>query len=185
MHFTTVTHPNQVQKILDLQAENHAATLQTEESRRDGFVTVRHDPVVLADMNVAMPSVIALADENALAGYCLAMPRSFAPRIPILRPMFERLSLLSWGGVDLATHDRWFVMGQVCVGDRFRGQGVFDGMYAHLREVYRDQHDFVVTEVVDTNPRSLRAHERVGFQTLRTYTNEHTGALWHIIVWDF
>ena len=57
-------------------------------------------------------------------------------------------------------------MGQVAVAAGYRGQRVFDRMYAKLREAYLDSHDFVVTEVSARNPRSLAAHYRVGFKDL-------------------
>lgn len=48
-------------------------------------------------------------------GYALVMPRDFAVDVPILRPMFDVLDSLSWRGVSLRGHSRWFVVGQVCV----------------------------------------------------------------------
>ena len=36
-----------------------------------------------------------------------------------------------------------------------------------------------------TNPRSLRAHARVGFETLHVYPDETTGEQWHVIALDF
>ncbi len=38
-------------------------------------------------------------------------------------------------------------MGQVAVAAGYRGQRVFDRMYAKLREAYMDRYDFVATEV--------------------------------------
>ena len=57
-------------------------------------------------------------------------------------------------------------MGQVAVAVGYRGQRVFDRMYAKLRDVYMDRFDFVVTEVSARNKRSLAAHYRVGFKDL-------------------
>jgi hypothetical protein len=181
--FTTVSQPAEVAQILALQAENHPSVLSAEVQAREGFVTVQHDPQVLARMNRAHPSVIAKA-ADALAGYCLMMPREFRTDIPILEPMFQRLDQLNWRGQSLQGQ-RWFVMGQVCVAAGFRGQGVFDGMYEHLGAVYRDQFDFVITEVAERNTRSMRAHERVGFRTLYQYNSPLSGDSWRVIVWEF
>ena len=57
-------------------------------------------------------------------------------------------------------------MGQVAVAAGYRGQRVFDRMYAKLREAYMDRYDFVATEVSARNGRSLAAHYRVGFKDL-------------------
>lgn len=165
--------------ILDLQAQNLASALSPEKIASQGFVTVRHDPEVLARMNAAYPSVIA-KDGERLAGYCLVMPRTFASEIPVLQPMFEVLENLSWRGQPLADL-RWFVMGQVCVAEAYRGQGIFDGMYQHLQVVCRPDFDLVITEVAERNGRSLNAHRRVGFETFYVYPDETTGEIWHVI----
>jgi hypothetical protein len=60
-------------------------------------------------------------------------------------------------------------MGQVCVARAFRGTGVFDGIYQQLRTACSPRFDFVVTETSQRFARSLRAHRRVGFETLHVY----------------
>lgn len=181
--YTQVKKDSEVFQILELQAQNLAAALTPDVIASQGFVTVKHDPEVLLDMNRTYPSVIAKDGEH-LAGYCLVMPRAFAPRVPILAPMFAMLENLAWQGRALS-ESRWFVMGQVCVAGEYRGKGVFDGMYQKLREVCRPDFDFVVTEVAGRNTRSLRAHERVGFETIHTYSDDTTGEIWHVIAWLF
>lgn len=177
--YTQVSHNEEVQLILDLQAENLANALSPEKMAAQGFVTVRHDPEVLRRMNLAYPSVIAKDGEH-LAGYCLVMTREFAPQVPVLLPMFDLLENLSWRGQSLRD-SRWFVMGQVCVAEKYRGQGVFDGLYRHLRTVCRPDFDLVITEVAERNARSLNAHRRVGFETFHVYADGTTGETWHLI----
>lgn len=181
--FTQVSDDKEVLQILELQAKNLAAALPPDVIASQGFVTVRHDPGVLTQMNRAYPSIIA-KDGECLAGYCLVMLREFAPQVPVLTPMFSMLENLSWQGLPLS-ESRWFVMGQVCVAEAYRGQGVFDGMYLKLREMCRPDFDFVVTEVAARNTRSLRAHQRVGFETIHIYPDETTGEEWHVIAWRF
>ena len=149
-----------------------------------GFVTVKHDPAVLRRMNEATPAVIAKAAEQVV-GYALVMLREFAPDVPILRPLFEMLNRLSWNGRPLHDNPRWFVMGQICVAAEYRGTGIFDGLYSTMADVYRSRFDFTVTEVAGRNTRSLRAHERAGFQTLHTYLDDATREQWRVIVLDF
>jgi GNAT superfamily N-acetyltransferase len=184
IEFSTVRSPLETDQIIALQAENHLSVLSTEQTQQQGFLTVRHDPDVLRRMNTAKPSIIA-KDGAALAGFALVMPREFAPEVPILLPMFDMLGTLSWQGRPLRDSPRWFVMGQVCVAEAYRGQGVFDGLYAAMRAQYRDQYDFVVTEIAERNQRSMRAHERVGFKPLHVYPDASTGETWHVVVWDF
>jgi len=184
IRFTTVSTPDEVEGILELQAANLPAALTPERMASDGFVTVRHDPAVLQRMNDAAPAVIA-KDGDRVVAYALVMPRTFAADVPILRPLFEKLDGLSWRGRRLRDQPRWFVMGQVCVSEGYRGRGIFDGLYRAMAEAYRERFDFTVTEVAARNTRSLRAHARVGFQTLQVYPDSTTGEDWHVIVLDF
>jgi ribosomal protein S18 acetylase RimI-like enzyme len=184
IQFTTVSTLEEVLQILDLQEKNLASSLSADTMERQGFLTVRHDPAVLEHMNEAAPAVIA-KNGDQLAGYALVMPREFAADVPILQPMFEMLDGLVWNGITLRNNPRWFVMGQICVAEAYRGMGVFDGLYLKMKEVYRPQYDFTVTEVAERNTRSMRAHERVGFQTLHIYPDETTGEVWRVIVLEF
>ena len=129
MRYATVTGPEDVDRILQLQALNHRDAVDPATAAREGFTSVRHAPDVLQAMNRQWPSVVAWAGTE-LAGYCLMMPRDFRAQVPILQPMFALLDTLHWKGRALATDPRWFVMGQVCVAHAWRGQGVFDGLEA-------------------------------------------------------
>jgi GNAT superfamily N-acetyltransferase len=182
--FTTVSNADEVAQILDLQALYHVSNVSATEAAEQGFVTLRHDPIVLRRMNEAAPSIIA-KDGVRVAGYALVMPRSFAADVPLLQPMFDLLDTLSWRGKALCDNPRWFAMGQICVARDYRGAGIFDGMYLKMKEVCRSDYDFVITEIAERNTRSLRAHARAGFQTLQIYPNEITGEIWHTVVLDF
>jgi hypothetical protein len=184
LEFTTVTSPREVEMILALQAENHRDHVDSATAASDGFTSVRHDPAVLHAMNLAYPSAIASTGAQ-LAGYCLMMAQEFRDQVPVLRPMFELLDTLTWRGEPLAGNPRWFVMGQVCVARAFRGMGVFDGINHQLRQTYAQDFDFTVTEVSQRNPRSLRAHRRVGFETLHMYPDADTGEIWEVVIWDW
>lgn len=170
--------------MLDLQAENHVSVVSASVAQEQGFVTVKHNPEVLQRMNAVAPSIIAKHGDRVV-GYALVMPRSFAPHIPILQPMFDLLDTLSWKGRALKENPRWFVMGQICVADGYRGMGIFDGMYQQMKAACQKEYDFVITEIAERNTRSIRAHERVGFKTLHTFSDAVAGEDWRVVVLDF
>lgn len=184
IQFTTVSNADEVRQIHELQAVNLPSVLTPDVMASQGFVTVRHDPAVLQRMNEAAPAIIA-KDGDRVVAYALVMPREFASEVPILGPLFEMLDALSWRDALLRDQTRWFVMGQVCVAEGYRGLGIFDGLYRAMAEKYRDRYDFTVTEVAARNTRSLRAHTRAGFRTLKVYPDATTGEKWHVIVLDF
>ena len=75
------------------------------------------------------------------------------------------------------------MMGQVCVAKPYRGRGVFDSLYAAHREHLKSRFDACVTEISVRNPRSRKAHERVGFEELERYgdaTDE-----WIVVIWNW
>lgn len=169
-------------QILELQRINLPTNISREESDEQGFVTVRHTEDLLSDMNTAEPQIIA-KDGERVVGYALVMLSSFAERVPILLPMFELLDNLSFRGKKLA--DRaYYVIGQVCVAKSHRGQGVFDGLYDQHRRQMAGRYDYVITEIATRNRRSLRAHARVGFQTIHQY-RAPDGEEWDIVLWDW
>lgn len=184
IHVTIASAPDDVRAIHDLQAANVASALTPEVVASQGFVTVRHEISVLQRMNEAAPAIVA-KDGSQVVGYALVMPREFAVDVAILRPLFETLDTLSWKGRSLRDDPRWFVMGQICIAEGYRGVGIFDELYRALGETYRDRYDFTITEVAARNPRSLRAHARVGFQTLHVYADATTGEDWHVIALDW
>ncbi|WP_395850233.1 hypothetical protein [Cystobacter fuscus] len=57
------------------------------------------------------------------------------------------------------------------------------GLEGHLRELYAPRFELLLTEVATRNTRSMRANERVGFQTVRG----HRDAMdeWALVPWDW
>lgn len=181
VHTRLVQGREDLEAILALQRESHRDRVSAEEARTQGFVTVEHTLDVLAQMHALLPSVVAWAGE-ALAGYALVMPLEARATVPVLGPMFTLFDALAWQGRPLAG-SRYYVMGQVAVARPFRGTGVFDALYAGHRAAYADRFDFTVTEVATRNVRSMRAHARVGFQVLTTYTDATD--TWAVVLWDW
>lgn len=171
-----------LQQIMRLQKINLPKNISIKEAREQGFVTVDHDIETLRDMNTPYCHSAAWAEEE-LAGYALTMETRFRHRIPVLVPMFELLDGIPWRGRTLKDW-RYFVMGQVCVAKPFRGKGVFQGLYHDMRDRLSAHFDLVVTEISNRNPRSIRAHEKVGFKTIHEFVDpddEH----WVIVGWDW
>lgn len=179
LHFQTANTVEDLFGILELQKENH---FQSISSIDDGFVTVRHDFEVLAKMNGLAPHVVAKNGES-IVGYVLAMTSESREDVPVLIPMFEQFDLLTYKEKPLSLWN-YLVVGQVCVSKDFRGQGIFDKMYQFYKNTYQSKFDFAITEIATNNPRSIRAHQRVGFLEIHQFTD----ALpmdWSIVLWDW
>jgi predicted GNAT superfamily acetyltransferase len=176
-----VRERSELEQILALQRANLAANVSAAEAQEQGFLTAVHSVETLQHMHELAPSIVAQSD-SALAGYALTMLVEARAYVPILEPMFEMLETLSWQGRPLRDTP-FYVMGQVCIAKAFRAQGVFDALYRGHREHHRERFALLVTEVSMRNGRSLRAHERVGFEPLHRYRDSVDD--WVILGWDW
>lgn len=179
----TVSQDAEVKGILALQQKNLKKNLTTEVIASQGFVTVEHQYEVLKAMNDAEPSVIA-KDGDTVVGYCLAMLSQFREGVPELKPLFDLLDQVGYDGKKLKDY-KYFVMGQVCVGEGYRGEGVFDKMYQHLKEKLSDRYQLCVTDIARSNVRSQKAHARVGFEFIYEFFDANLNEHWRIVVWDW
>lgn len=178
---TTVSTTHELEQILALQQLNLRGVHDAAQEKEQGFVTVTHSLEKLQQMHRLEPGII-VKDGDLLAGYALVMPQECSSIIPELFPMFEGCKKLHYQSKPLSDY-QFYVMGQICVAAGYRGKGVFDMLYHKHREVLAHKYDFVITEVATRNTRSMRAHERVGFQLLHTYRDELDE--WAVIIWDW
>lgn len=178
----TITRTTEeLQQILRLQQENLQQNIDEGEMRSQGFVTLRHDLVILDQMHRMAPSVI-IKDDDQVVAYALTMLKECRQLIPDLESMFALFEKLNWKNKPLNDY-RFYVMGQICVAKAYRGQGLFEQLYKHHKEIYQPQFDLFLTEVATRNTRSLRAHEKVGFKIIHTYHDALDE--WAVLAWDF
>lgn len=177
-----VRDSSELGEILALQRDNHLSSVSADQARAQGFVTARHTLESLQQMHALGPSIVARAEDGCFAGYALMMAREARAFVPILDPMFQTLEALAWRATPLSTL-RYYVMGQICVAEPFRGQGVFEALYQGHRAEYAGRFQLIVTEIATRNERSLRAHARGGFEPVHRYRD--TTDEWLIVAWDF
>jgi len=178
---TTVATNEELQQILSLQQRNLIQNIDEVEMQTQGFVTLTHTEEVLQQMHNLAPSVIA-KENGEVVGYALVMLRECRELFPPLEPMFKNFDKLEYMNRPLNEY-RFYVMGQVCIDKQYRRTGLFDSLYKKHKEIYSSQFDFIMTEVSTRNHRSLRAHERVGFETLDTYHDELDE--WAVVLWNW
>jgi GNAT superfamily N-acetyltransferase len=164
--------------ILELQQANLARNIGAAEARSQGFVTLVHTRSLLRAMNADYGHSIAVVEEQVV-GYALMMQHRFEAQVPALADLMHQLRQLEWGGRPLATYS-YFIMGQICVAKALRGQGVFAALYEHLCARLAKDFELVITEIAVHNPRSLRAHAKIGFVEIRRYSAED-GREWVIV----
>jgi ribosomal protein S18 acetylase RimI-like enzyme len=189
IQYTTAQNIEDLRQILHLQQENLEACITKEELHQEGFVTVSHSLELLEEMNTPFAHVMA-KEGDEVVGYTLVMLKNMAQRIPILIPMFGQINALSYEG-NLLSQTNYFIMGQVCIKKGYRGKGVFKGMYDELKRQMSSGFTYVITEVASRNQRSIKAHQKQGFEVLHTYIateekeeEEEEEEEWVILIWN-
>ena len=174
-----VSTENDLYQIAALSQANHVS--QVSEEAEEGFVTWVYTPGVLKTLHAIVPSII-VRDGDVLAGYALSLTRACAEVYRPMREMMESISGIPYKGKPLG-EQRMYIMGQICVDSRYRGQGVVEQLYRFHRDRFSPDFDVLVTEISVRNPRSLRAHEKAGFRTIHTYDAED--GRWQVVAWDW
>lgn len=170
-----------LERIIALQKLNHPTAVAADLWETQGFVTMEYTVQQLQIMCGQYRHVVA-KHNHAVVGYALILLKEHSTSFPFLRDMFQDIEAGFYDGKPLR-ESRYFVMGQICVEEGFRGKGVFKKLYHQLREQMRTDFDFVITEVSTRNGKSMRAHEKLGFEDIKP---EETGSSeWKVIAWDW
>lgn len=180
MTITIASTEQHFEEILQLQRRYHVHAVSAEVQSIEGFVFVEHTLPLLRRMAAQSPQAIALS-EGHVVGYCLSLPISLQGDVPSLAPMFEQFRQCVYRGKPLSAY-RFVVGGQVCVDREHRGKGLLARLYEQLRVSLGQVCDLCVTEIATRNRVSVRAHERMGFEIISTYSDPPEE--WVIVAWD-
>jgi hypothetical protein len=181
IYSTLVNNTEELQEILDLQQQNLPQNISNEELRLQGFVTFQHDLETLQQFHQLAPSVIVKDDEKVIA-YALTVVNEARHIFPPMESMFMLLETVRWKNKSFCDY-RYYEMGQVCVAKEYRGKGVFEMLYQQHKKSYSNKYDLLVTKISTMNHRSLKAHKKVGFETIIIEKDELDE--WAVVVWDW
>jgi|AntRauTorckE5430_2_1112549.scaffolds.fasta_scaffold04638_5 ribosomal protein S18 acetylase RimI-like enzyme len=181
--YTQVKTVNELHQILALQAANLSKNISEEEAKSQGFVTVQHDFELLDAMNKPFAHIIA-KDGEKVVGYALVMLRSFADKIPVLFSMFDMINKAVFNEKSV-NDSTYFTMGQICIDKNYRGQGLVENLYKTMQKHYANDFQYLITEITARNTRSTKAHSKVGFEELKVFTDETSGEVWQLVIWDW
>lgn len=177
---TVASTDQHLEGILALQRRYLVRTSSPQQQALEGFVFAEHTLPILRRMAEQSPQAIAVSDDR-IVGYCLSLMPSLRHELPSLGPMFEQFDRCVYRQRILSDY-RFVVGGQVCVDRNHRGQGLLARLYEEVRVSLPVRCELCVTEVARRNPISMRAHERMGFQPVATYTDGPEE--WVIVAWD-
>lgn len=180
---TTTRSNADLEGILALQQANLRQNLTDDVATEQGFVTLRYTLHQMRQMHRAGPSIIA-KDGDKVVGYVITTLPETRQFVPELANLFDQIDTLTYQNRPLPAY-AYYVAGQVCVADGYRGQALLDRMYAHHQTVYSNRFQLLITDISAQNTRSLRVHERIGFQSLQRFHEPTVGEEWIVVVWDW
>lgn len=172
---------DEVHAIKQIQLENLKCNLSEAESKIEGFVTAEYSVEFLEELHSLQPSVIA-KHGDVVTGYAIAVHPAVRGKHQLLDALFNDIDELVFNGTELKTA-QYLLCGQLCVRRGYRGRSLAGRMYQQFKDVLSNQYQYLITEVASDNPRSLRAHEKMGFETIKTTI--FNGVEFKIVLWDW
>lgn len=181
--YTPAKSQHDLEAILTLQRQNLRQFLTEEERNDQGFLTASYSLDFLNDMHQASAHIVA-RDGDKVVGYTLGLTPEFLPLDPVFASYLQAIQTMDWKGKPMLEYSP-LIVGQLCVDKNYRGQGLVDGLYQACRAYHAGSFDFLLSDVSSLNPRSFRAHQRVGFQPIAEFPDAFTGETWHILLWEW
>ena len=144
-----------------------------------------HNLSLLQRMATPYPHVVARdisagGTNKKIVGYVLVLLKEFdSTLIPCLGDLNQHINLaMDDYGISVGKTRNCIIGGQVCIAKGYRGKtttntkyNIFQGMYCEMKQrLSQYGYDCIVTSISTQIPRSQRAHEKIGFQNIYTYT---------------
>ena len=139
--------------------ERISALLMANSADRGGTLYGDWSAGVVGDRITAGELIIVAIDGTHLLGALLTSEKARASAPPVVA------MLKAWPGSDDA-----YVYGPVCIDQAARGRGVLEALYVDL--VTRRPGREAILFIKANNPRSLRAHARLGMVQVASFTLE-------------
>lgn len=181
IELTRVSNPSEIMGIRDLQALNLKQNITAEEAIDQGFLTAAYTINYLQEMNAASPSIIA-KNGDKVVGYALVTTKDTRNGHELVEGLFDAIDKCEYNG-KLLRDVNYVVVGQLCVAKEYRGQDLVQKLYGHFRDCLSKEFTYLVTDIAQANTRSLKAHQKRGFQVINKLM--YNGVEWDIVLWDW
>jgi len=176
-----VSTDEEIVGIRELQLSNLRKLISDEEAEKEGFVTCDYPIEFLRKMNSICPSVIA-KDKDTVVGYVLATTRELLQEDELLAAFETAIDKIEYEGAPMSERN-YVVVGQLCAAKGYRGCGLVPKMYNFFRDSLSSEFDCCTTDVATHNPRSVKAHQKCGFEIV--HTDFYDNVNWYIVLWDW
>lgn len=176
-----VTDKEEINGIKALQTSNLKSNLTDAEMMQEGFLTASYSLEFLEQMHSIEPAIVA-KEEDTVVGYALAVTKALYGHHDLLDDLFAQIDAHRYKGQLLADVD-YVVVGQLCVAKTHRGIGLVQQLYGFFQTSLSTKYPYLITDVDEKNPRSVKAHLKTGFEIIGSL--HYGGSDWHIVLWDW
>jgi ribosomal protein S18 acetylase RimI-like enzyme len=166
-------------EVLVLQQANLRKNISDEEATTQGFLMAEYDLAFLELLHKNSPGILAKVGEKVI-GYSLVALPDTARHHPLLADLVENIERCKYDGKAVTNYA---IVAQLCVSKDYRGQNLVQKLYGAFRDHYANRYMYCVTDVAQANHRSLKAHQKRGFQVIDTLS--YGGIGWDIVLWDW
>jgi hypothetical protein len=146
-----------IEQIMVLQ-EKYLVANMPESIRTNGFVTTAFTVAQITEVIEQHGLVIAI-HENQVVAYAFGASWAFFCQWPIFAFMVSTFENLVFEGHQISTENS-FQYGPICVDESQRGSGLFEKMYAAIKETMAARYPLGVTFINKINERSFAAHTK-------------------------
>ncbi len=154
--------------ILVLQKANLGKNLNATERQKNGFVMLETPLHMLKELQQNLGIWVA-ESHNKIIAFLFGVTVPQALKNELLAPEVHHVSPIIYKGKSLAAY-RYFIIGQICVDDEFKGYGIAGMLYQELFSIMAGQYDLVIASVNQDNARSLHVHtKKIGMNAIGQY----------------
>lgn len=181
LYATEVTTRDEIIQVHKMNQLYLRSNLSQQVQEEEGFVSWLYPVSLLQQMHSIAPGII-VKDDETVVGYALVTPIEASSFHPDLKILIDNLEMIDYKNKLLSSYS-YYVMGQVCIDKEYRGKGIFNMLFQKHKQLYSSVYELLVTEISTKNVRSQKAHEKVGFVTIHTYSDALDE--WNVVVWDW
>lgn len=150
-----------------LQETYHVDSI-SDEDRPNGFVTTLFTEKQFRKLIESENGLALACDGNRIVGYAMAASWEYWSAWPLFQHMIQDLENTEYLGENLTTENS-YQYGPIAVHSDYRGTDVFPNLFEFSRIQMKQRYPIMITFVNQINPRSVRAHEKIGLDLIKEF----------------
>lgn len=150
-----------------LQEKYHILTIN-DKDKPDGFVTTLFTEEQFKEIIEKENGLFVATDNNRVIAYAMAASWEYWSAWPLFQYMLKDLSSTEYLGKNLSIENS-YQYGPVCIDKDYRGTEVLPNLFEFSRREMNKRYPILITFINHINPRSLRAHEKLGVEVIKNF----------------